>query len=212
MGVGALQRFLARQFARPSGFAGRWLIAPWLDRIARESNALALRELAPEAGDRVLEVGFGGGALLGALLAQPVAEVIGADISEVAHARAAARFRGERRLRLLRASAEALPLPPASADKAVSVHSLYFWPDLQAALAELARVVRPAGRLVLCFEPAEELRRWPGHLHGFRLYDPQEVSRAMEQAGFGGISEMWGSGRKPRRFCCLSGTRIGANP
>jgi hypothetical protein len=33
----------------------------------------------------------------------------------------------------------------------------------------------------------------------------------MEAAGFGPIDEHWGTGRKPSRFCCLSGERLDAN-
>ncbi|MFN3389325.1 MAG: hypothetical protein ACK40O_10365, partial [Allosphingosinicella sp.] len=72
-------------------------------------------------------------------------------------------------------------------------------------------VVRPGGRLVLLFEPPEELRKWPGHRHGFRLFEPEAVRALMEAAGFGEIEERWGRGRKPNRFCGLSGVRRDAN-
>jgi arsenite methyltransferase len=203
-----MRRYLARQFARPSGPVGRLLVGPWLDRIARRMNRLALDRLDVRPHDRVLEIGFGGGALLAALL-DAGARVSGVEISEAMLERARRRF-GEK-ARLFRASAEALPLPDASADRAVSVNSLYFWPDPAGAMAELARVVRPGGTLVLCFEPADELRKWSGHRFGFRPFEVEEVRRLMEAAGFGGIAEAWGEGRKPDRFCCLSGTRLDAN-
>jgi arsenite methyltransferase len=177
-------------------------------------NALALASLRLERDDWVLEVGFGGGALLRSLLLGTSGEVFGADVSDTLIARARLRFardvrRG--RLHLYRASAESLPLPPATVTKAVSVNSLYFWPDAAAAMAELARVVKPGGRLVLAFEPARELRQWPGHRFGFRLFEVAEVKALMDSAGFGAIDELWGSGRKPARFCCLSGERVDAN-
>jgi arsenite methyltransferase len=177
-------------------------------------NALALSCLRLERDDWVLEVGFGGGGLLRSLLLGTRGEVFGADLSEMLIARARTRFardvrRG--RLHLYHAAADHLPLPPATVTRAVSVNSLYFWPDPAAALAELARVVKPGGRLALAFEPAAELRKWPGHRYGFRLYEVAEVKALMEAAGFAGIDEHWGSGRKPARFCCLSGERIDAN-
>jgi arsenite methyltransferase len=177
-------------------------------------NRFALAELGVSDQDRVLEVGFGGGALLRALLDATSGQVVGADVSDAALARGRRRFAAELaegRLLLLHSSAEALPIPDASADKAVSVNSLYFWPDIEGALAEFARVVRPGGRLSLCFEPPEELRKWPGHRYGFRLLEVETIKALLEAAGFGDIREAWGRGRKPDRFCCLSGTRLGAN-
>jgi ubiquinone/menaquinone biosynthesis C-methylase UbiE len=193
---------------------GRFLIAPWLDRISRETNALALACLRLERDNWVLEVGFGGGGLLRSLLLGTRGEVFGADISESMISRARDRFardvrRG--RLHLYRASAESLPLPPATVARAVSVNSLYFWPDPAAALAEMARVVKVGGRLALAFEPARELRKWPGHRYGFRLFEVAEVKQLMEAAGFADIEESWGTGRRPARFCCLSGERVDAN-
>lgn len=205
-----LQRYLARQFARPRGLVGRFLLGPWLDRISRRMNALALAELDVGREEWVLEIGFGGGDLLRSILAATSREVFGAEVSNVMLARARRRFAREvrrGRLRLYRASAEKLPLPDAALDKAVSVNSLYFWPDPPGALAEFARVVKPGGKLVLCFEPAEELSKWPGHRFGFRLLGVAEMRRLMGEAGFDDIGEAWATGRRPDRFCALSGVR-----
>jgi ubiquinone/menaquinone biosynthesis C-methylase UbiE len=180
-------RWLARQFARPSGMAGRLFIGAWLDRISRSANRLAVSRLAPAKGECILEVGFGGGDLLSLLLAAEPAEVIGADASEAMVARASRRFAseiGNGRLRLLHAPVESLALADGAADAAVSVSSLYFWNDLGAALNEMARVVKGGGRVVLVWETPEKLRAWPGHLYGFNVYDESDVRRAAEAAGF----------------------------
>jgi SAM-dependent methyltransferase len=198
-----LARYLAGQFGRPHGLVGRFLIAPWLNRISGAMNRLAFERLDVRPREAVLEVGFGGGALLRMMQARG-AEVSGVDLSPAMVARA-------KGFDVHLAPAERLPFDTARFDKVVSVNSLYFWPDPALALAELARVLRPGGRLVLCFEPPEELRKWRGHVHGFRLLEVAAARALIEGAGFDRVEEAWGTGWKPARFCCLSATLRNAN-
>ena len=151
----------------------------------------------------------GGGGLLAAILAATAGPVWGVDVSAAMVARGRRRFAGIGRLRLIEASVERLPLASASIDKACSVNNLYFWPDPGAAMRELGRVVRPGGTLSIAFEPPEELRKWPGHRFGFRLFAEPEVRRLMEEAGFDPVRRAEGRGRKPDFFLCLTGERAG---
>jgi arsenite methyltransferase len=171
-------------------------------------NRLVLAELAVGRHDDVLEVGFGGGELLGWLRRATGGRVCGVDVSAAAVARARRRFGGE--VELFEGSVEALPLADSSIDKACSVSTIYFWPDPPAAMTELARVLRPDGALCIAFEPPEELAKWPGSRFGFRFHDEAEVRRLMEQAGFTDLRRAEGRGRKPDRFLCLTGTRAAA--
>ena len=173
---------------------------------------MALEQLALDPTDHVVEIGFGGGALIGSMLRAGVSRIHGIDVSEAMVDRAAKRFADEvksGRLRLALASVEALPLADGEVDKAVSVNSLYFWKDLPRAMGELARVVRPGGRLVLCFEPPATLRKWPGHRYGFQLYDVRDLVAPAREAGFDHPEVVSEVGRQP--FLCLSMTRVDAN-
>lgn len=155
----------------------------------------------------MLEIGFGGGGLLADIIRTTSGRVIGVDVSGEMVSRAQRRFRGAERLFLVQASVAALPLESGSIDKACSVNNVYFWPDPEAALAELARVIRPGGTLSICFEPPEELRKWPGSRFGFRAYEAAELRGLMTKAGFGRFRIAEGTGRKPDRFLCLTGER-----
>ena len=206
-----LRRFLARQFARPSGRVGRWLIAPWLDRINQGMNELTFQLISARSGDRIVEVGFGGGGLMAAILARSAAEVIGVDISEEVVARGRRRFRREilaGRARVMAGSAESLPLPHGEFDKACSLNSIYFWEQPARAMREFARVLRPGGKLVLGFEAPETLRAWPGHRFGFRVYDAPEVVALAEATGFGDAQVHEGLEPKYGRIICVSCERL----
>lgn len=171
-------------------------------------NRLVLHELAVGEQEDALEIGFGGGELLGWLRQRTRGKVYGADPS--AAAVASARRRLGSGVELFEASVAAVPLPDGSVDAACSVNNLYFWPDPEAGMAELARVVRPGGRLAIAFEPPAELRKWSGHRYGFRLYEEAQVAALMEGAGFYGVRRAEGRGRKPDHFVCLTATRSGA--
>lgn len=176
-----IRRFLARQFARPQGAAGRFLVAPLLDWIGAPMMAAAYDALAPKAGESILDLGVGGGALSRAL-ARAGVRVTGVDPSDVV-------LEGARRRigdagTFLKGRGEAIPLPDGAMDKAASVNTLYFWIDLAPVFAELARVLKPGGLLVLGYQTAESVRAWPGHVHGLKGWEEAEIGAALGAAGF----------------------------
>lgn len=174
-------------------------------------NAQALRLLDLRAQDRVLEVGFGGGALLKAILAAAPATVVGVDISEEMVRRGRGRFGTDvalGRARILAGSAERLPLEDAAVDKACSLNSIYFWTDPVGAMREFARVLRPGGVLVLGFEAPETLRAWPGHRYGFTVYEPSDVVRLASDAGFGNGEVHEGLEPRFGRIFCVKAERL----
>jgi demethylmenaquinone methyltransferase/2-methoxy-6-polyprenyl-1,4-benzoquinol methylase len=113
----------------------------------------AWRKLAARAlvrpGDRVVDVGCGTGDLALASLSAGAANVLGVDFARpmLTHARTKARARRARGLSLAVADATALPLADASVDVWCSAFVVRNIPDLDAALAEAFRVLRPGGRL-----------------------------------------------------------------
>jgi SAM-dependent methyltransferase len=143
-------RFLSRQASRPSGAFGRLLGRIWISETAN-GNDVAIELLAPAPGERVCEIGFGPGRTLG-LLAAAGAEVTGVEVSDAMVATAARRNTkaiAAGRISLHHGDGTTLPVPDDSLDKVLSVHNFYFWPDPRATLAEIARALRPGGRLVL---------------------------------------------------------------
>jgi demethylmenaquinone methyltransferase/2-methoxy-6-polyprenyl-1,4-benzoquinol methylase len=106
--------------------------------------------VAPRAGERVLDVACGTGLVTAELLARADCSVVGLDQSPQMLAAARARFAppaAERRVQLLQGEAEALPFADASFDALTVTYLLRYVDDPAATVAELARVVRPGGRL-----------------------------------------------------------------
>ncbi|HWD10897.1 MAG TPA: ubiquinone/menaquinone biosynthesis methyltransferase [Solirubrobacteraceae bacterium] len=103
----------------------------------------------PHAGDRVLDVATGTGMVAAELLRRCECSVVGIDQSTAMLARARARFAaGERsRIELVEGQAEALPFADASFDVLTVTYLLRYVDDPAATVRELARVLRPGGRI-----------------------------------------------------------------
>ncbi len=121
-------------------------------------------------GKEILEVGCGTGLVL-ERVAEFAARAEGVDLSPGMLARARARG-----LTVSEASADDLPYPDASFDVVYSFKVLAHVPPIDAALAEMARVVRPGGYLVYDFYNRHSLRALTK-----RLFGPRKTSRAFDE-------------------------------
>jgi demethylmenaquinone methyltransferase/2-methoxy-6-polyprenyl-1,4-benzoquinol methylase len=106
-------------------------------------------ELRPRDGQRILDVATGTGMVAAELRRRADCLVVGVDQSVQMLARARARFAAEPagRVELIEAQAERLPFADASFDALSFTYLLRYVDDPPATLAELARVVRPGGRV-----------------------------------------------------------------
>jgi ubiquinone/menaquinone biosynthesis C-methylase UbiE len=181
------RRLLARQLARPSGVPGLFM-ARTLDRVNERVNRLALEQLALAPRDRLLDVGFGGGLLIRqALAAVPEVRVTGIDVSLPMLDRARRTFRqaiDSGRVEIAEADVCSMPFASHSFDKAAAINTLHFWPEPGAGLAEVRRVLKPGGMLVIAVRPREFLERVKFTELGFRAFEDGELHRLLEAAGF----------------------------
>ncbi|BBX23270.1 methyltransferase [Mycolicibacter terrae] len=138
------------------------------------------------AGGVALDVGCGPGSIT-ASLARAVGEdglALGVDVSEPMLARAV-RVQAGAQAGFLRADAQRLPLRDNTVDAVISIAVLQLIPDPTAALGEMARVLKPGGRIALMVPTAGSASRLWKLLPkaGARVFDDDEIADTLERHG-----------------------------
>lgn len=135
----------------------------------------------------VLDVGCGPASITGSLVCAsgPGGLVLGVDISEAMLTRAV-RAESGAQVGFLRADAQRLPFRDQTFDAAVSIAVLQLIPDPTAALAEMARVLRPGGRLAVMVPTTGLAARFRRRLPnvGAHLFGEDELADILEDHGF----------------------------
>jgi SAM-dependent methyltransferase len=141
-----------RPLARILGYADEWLAGipePTLASFAGTGNPFSLGAL--RAGERIVDVGCGAGidSLIASKMVGPAGRVVGVDMTPqmLEKARASAAAMGTTTVDFRQGYAEELPVPDAWADVVISNGVMNLFPDKAAGLREMARVLRPGGRL-----------------------------------------------------------------
>lgn len=117
-------------------------------RIFEPGRSAALRLLAPEPGQRVLEVGIGTG--LNLPYYPPRIRLVGIDLSEAMLRKARARLASlPVHATLLVMDASAMEFRDNTFDHALATYVISAVPDPVGVLREMRRVTRPGGRLVI---------------------------------------------------------------
>ena len=206
-----LARWIAGQLGHPSRLVGRLVLAPLWNKRNSALNDAAFDRLALRPHDRVLEVGFGGGYLLGRMAAVVTEGFLaGVDVSPAMVAFCQKRFRSlveAKKLELQCAPAEVLPYPADSFTKVCTVNSIFYWENVPQAISELWRVLEENGMLVMCFTCKTSLEDKSFVQRGLVLYKDDQIGPMMEAAGFRAVSVTRASDRH-RQFLCVTGKKL----
>ena len=151
-------------FALPKGLLGR--LAGRFMLVTNKQDEVAAA-LGVRPGDRVLELGYGPGGLIRLLARTEAVHVLGVDPSpDMRDVATSVNRRAVRagRVDLRVGTAEDTGLAAESVDRAVSVNNVALWPDLEAGIHELHRVVRPGGTVLIAWHGGRAPSRIVRHL------------------------------------------------
>lgn len=189
---------LYSRVATTYGRIGPDLFAPFGNWLVAHMN------LSP--GERVLDVATGRGAVLFAAVERvgPAGFVVGIDVAEQMVQETAVELREMRvtNATVQQMDAEQLAFPSASFDAVLCSYALWFFPQVERAVAEFHRVLRPGGKIGICV-PIGGDERWLWYTqlvfayHQMyhlstewvpRILTPSDVTRLLLEAGFVALS------------------------
>jgi ubiquinone/menaquinone biosynthesis C-methylase UbiE len=184
-------KYIAAQLRKPTGSFGRNVMIHLLNMINRPINSLAFEVLQLSPNDNVLEIGFGGGNLLAEISRVTTrGKVTGVDFSQDVVDACSKRFKrlnGNSLIELYCANVMELPFEAKTFSRVCTVNTIYFWSDLERAFSQIHRVLKDEGMVVVCFSPKVSMQARSHKLHGFILYDPENVISILTATGFRNI-------------------------
>ncbi|TYR81536.1 class I SAM-dependent methyltransferase [Priestia megaterium] len=195
-------RWLGKQLSNPKGMFSKW-VGTYMAKGNQQANqwTISLLQAAPE--DCILEVGTGNGTAIHSILEKnkAIENVYGIDISASMVKEAMKlneTFIRNNRAEIMIGSVESIPYETESFTKVYTIHTVYFWPDIEKGLREIHRVLKPEGRVFMTFTLSDQLQQM-NHTKNFSRYSPHDLERLLEKTGFSHVDI-----NTQTPFCCIS--------
>jgi len=171
--------------ARPEGKEGKQMLER-MNQSHRPLRDFGFAFIDWKENMDILDLGCGGGATIQEMLRlSPGSRICGLDYAEESLAVAAETNRAwmDKRVFLQLGDVSDLPYDAESFDLVTAVETIYFWPSIQQAFAQAARVLRHGGSLLVLCEGSDPIHNsWPAQ-EGMTIYSPQQIEALMRGAG-----------------------------
>lgn len=202
-----LKQFFSRQARKPSGWFGRIVATRVFDKGNSSLNGLMAKLVDPQAGDTIMEIGFGSGSTVRAMADKVGSGVVeGIDFSD-AMMSVALKRNGHHieagRVRLTHGNFDTAQYSAESFDVVCSANTIYFWPDPALTCSRIQSVLRPGGRVVLAFVDKSRMETMPLDMDVFQPVSCDEVQGLLEAAGFASVEIHEAEGEEAA-FCLVA--------
>ncbi len=181
--------------ANDQGIKGALRYIRWIPRMWRSAiNDAVVDLIEPKPGERVVDIGAGMGA--GAMRAAANgAAVVAVEPTPFMRRMLVMRRMFSRRgsrIEVVDGAAERIPADDHSIDAVWAVNTMHHWVNVEHAVAEIARVLRPSGRMLLVDEVFTDPSHPDHHRfgtdhdaehHGFTRIEADQMGALLEAAG-----------------------------
>ena len=156
----------------------------------KEISKFAFSLIQVDSGDKILDIGCGGGVNIEKFLKLTSGNVDGLDYSEVSVAESIKRNQkavDEGRCEVMHADVSSMPIAADTFDLATAFETVYFWPDIKETFKEVSRIIKPDGQFMIAQgtdgnHPDDE--KWLSSVEGMHLYTAPELEKYLLDAGF----------------------------
>lgn len=179
---------------KPKGLGGK-LIVNFMNSGHSKMSEWGRGYLELKNTDNILDIGCGGGANIAVMLKECTeGKVTGLDYSEVSVEKSRkvnSVAIKEGRCEVVQGNVLELPFETETFDVVTAFETVYFWPGLDAAFAQVKRVLKKGGTFLICNESTGENpmdEKWTQMIEGMVIYSEEQLTGYLKNAGFGDIA------------------------
>ena len=185
-----IQYWLGNQLKQPNGLLSKW-VGIYMQRGNEAINRWTIDLLDIQAHDQLLEIGIGNGSTLHRIASNnKVRKIVGVDLSAdmIKEAKKLNKHYIENGIvELQKGNVLSLPYKDAAFNKVFTIHTLYFWTDINKGFSEIHRVLEPGGILFLSITDPLQMQKMK-RTKNFHLIIPKQIEELLTKHRFKAIT------------------------